>query len=104
MPGIDNTNPGEIRVRQTPPSGYDHYARKDIGDGISLVLGIKGGKSETQALRFTKPKWDVEKVKTWISAHSQYHMAEAEDPAPETDENENQEIYGQGFKRHKKVF
>jgi hypothetical protein len=79
MPGIDKTT-NEWRVRQTNPGQYDKYARKSIGGGVSLVLGIKNGKSETQSVRFAKDSFpDKESVKAWINKHDQYHMTEIEE-------------------------
>ena len=79
MPGID-VKPNTIRVRQNAQTKYDSFATKDIGGGISLVLGIKSGKSETQSVIFDKKQFpDAESVKSWIKNHGQYHMREIED-------------------------
>ena len=80
MPGIDE-KPNQWRVRQTPPN-YDHYASKDIGDGVSLIIGFKkGGGSETQSARFDKAHFKTkEQVENWIKNHKGFHvLGEIED-------------------------
>jgi hypothetical protein len=97
MLGIDK-KPSEWRVRQTDPSGYSSYARKDMGAGVSLVLGIKDGKSETQSVRFNREQFKTkDEVKAWIEKHTQYHMAEATEGALTLSETELKELTDAGY-------
>jgi HK97 family phage prohead protease len=55
--------PNEHACRLKTPN-YDKYARKNCeqkhdGKCIDVIYGIKGGKSEIQALRYPKKIWDV---------------------------------------------
>lgn len=57
----------EHSARVHDPSSYDSFARKELTDGVSAVLGIKNGKSEVQAYRFDKQKFTPEEAKKWLS-------------------------------------
>lgn len=63
----------EIRERIQEPSQFqpDSFRRKDIGNGISLIIGKKKGSStiETQAIRFDKSKWSLDKAQAWLKEH-----------------------------------
>ena len=61
--------PNEHAVRVKSPSGYTSFARKEIADGVTAVLGIKEGKSEIQAYRFDRKKFNIKQVREWISKH-----------------------------------
>ena len=58
----------EHSIRITKPN-YSKYARKTLTAGVDAVLGIRGGKSEVQALRFDKDKFSIEEAKAWASKH-----------------------------------
>ena len=66
---IDETE-NEFRARVKSPSLFDKYARKTIDQakGISVVLGIRNGKSTAQAYRFDKRKykWSKSSVVAWL--------------------------------------
>ncbi len=74
--GIDESA-NQWRVRQKSPGQFDKYVTKALGKGISLVLGVKGGKTETQSVRFDKEHYpDKASVESWIKDHPEYHMNE----------------------------
>lgn len=81
MPGIDKTE-NEIRIRQVDPAKFDRFTYQTLGGGVSLVLGWKNGKSETQSVRFDNKKFDKTQAREWIKKHPQYHMSEEEDMDP----------------------
>lgn len=60
-------NEHSIRVKQ--PTGYDKYRRGNLTTGIDAIYGIKGGKSEVQALRFDKSKFTPEEARAWADKH-----------------------------------
>jgi len=52
----------EHACRLNPPDKYDRFARKNCeqksdGKCIDVIYGVKGGKSEIQALRYPKTSW-----------------------------------------------
>jgi hypothetical protein len=57
-------------ARVVNPDQFDNFATKEISDGINLILGIKNGKSESQAYRFNKDKFTVEQAKAWLKEHN----------------------------------
>ena len=61
--------PNEHAARLTDPAQYDSFRRKnnDFGDGIDAIYGIKSGKSELQAIRFSKNKFTVAEAKKWLA-------------------------------------
>lgn len=56
-------------ARITAPGQYDRFATQNIAPGINIILGIKGGKSERQAIRFDKNKFTVQQAKAWLKEH-----------------------------------
>jgi HK97 family phage major capsid protein len=68
----------EHAARIHEPSRYDSFARVDnshkgfenLPAGVSIILGIKDGKSEAQAYRFNRDKWTVESAKKWLKDHA----------------------------------
>jgi len=63
--------PNEHSARINSPGKYDHIRRKndEFGSGIDVIFGIKGGKSEVQAIRFDKNKFTPAKAKEWLREH-----------------------------------
>ncbi|NMC58416.1 MAG: hypothetical protein GYA51_03375 [Candidatus Methanofastidiosa archaeon] len=60
----------EHAVRVNDPNKYVKFARKEIADGISIIIGwTEDGKSEVQAYRFDKDKFTVEEVEKWLKEH-----------------------------------
>ena len=59
----------EHSARLIDPSGYSKFARKNIAPGIDIILGISGGKSETQAYRFSKEAFTAAEAKAWLKEH-----------------------------------
>lgn len=65
----------EIKHRIKDPELFapESFKTKEIGDGISLILGKLKSNPEgpmiSQAIRFNKEKWDEEKAMTWIKDH-----------------------------------
>lgn len=56
--------------RVVSPKGFSKWAMKKIADGIFIVLGIKEGKSTTQAYRFDKKKFTAGQAKAWLKKHN----------------------------------
>lgn len=48
---------------------FEKYAYKKLGTGVDLVLGIKDGKSHTQAIRFNVKEFTPEEAKAWLKKH-----------------------------------
>lgn len=69
------TNEHAARIKD--PDQYDSFARvdnsnenfKDLPDGVSAILGIKEGKSEVQAFRFSIDYFTAEEAKKWLDDH-----------------------------------
>lgn len=62
----------EHTARQTDPSLYDEFRRfkpKGVPKGLSMILGIKDGKSEVQSLRANADEMSVEEFKDWLKEH-----------------------------------
>ncbi len=63
----------EIRSRIQSPDLFDPdtFRRKEITDGVSLVLAKKKGQTtmETQAIRFDKSKFTMAQAKEWYEKH-----------------------------------
>jgi hypothetical protein len=74
----------EHAARQNDPKQYDSIARKDLGGGVSLVLGIKDGKAETQSYRLAADKFTVAQAKKWLEDHK----VEKTDIEPATNKTE----------------
>lgn len=68
MPGWEETE-NQWRYRIKDPAQFDRFTTKNIAPGVSIVLGIKGGKSTAQSLRFSKDKYDKAKAQAWLKAH-----------------------------------
>lgn len=78
--------PNEHSCRLNNPDKYDRFARKNCeikheGKCIDIIFGIKEGKSEIQAYRYSKDIWTAEAAKN----HCQNHDGNFE-PAQETKE------------------
>lgn len=62
--------PNEHAARVIDPSKFkkDSFRRKDLGDGVSLILGKLEGESSmtVQAYRFDKEKFTPEQAKKWL--------------------------------------
>lgn len=60
--------PGEHAARMADPGQFTSFARQNdkMGDGIHVIFGIKGGKSEIQAIRFDKEKFSPEEAREWL--------------------------------------
>lgn len=77
----------EIRARVKSPGDFepDSFRRKDLGGGVSIIIGkVRGGAGGmvTQAYRFDKGEgWTLSKAKDWLDSHKISLLSEA--PAPE---------------------
>ena len=68
MPGWDE-HENSIKYRIHDPT-YERYSQKEVQNGVWLIFGWIGGKSEIQSLRFDKRKgWTLERAKAWHQAH-----------------------------------
>lgn len=58
----------EHAARIKDPDQYEGFRRmnNELGDGIHIILGLKGGESEIQAIRFDKSKYSVDEAKAWL--------------------------------------
>lgn len=81
--------PNEHAARMAEPDQFDKMRRENgkFGEGIDVIWGINGGKTEIQAIRFDKEKFTPEEAKTWLKEHD-YKPIEFE-PATDTPEREN---------------
>ncbi len=63
--------PNEIRHRLEDPDKYETCRRKNIDDGVDLIVCKKKDSDqwEAQALRFSKEKFDKESAKAWFEKH-----------------------------------
>jgi hypothetical protein len=63
--------PNEHAARLKEPGQFDSFARENNmgGDGIDFIYGIKGGRSEIQAIRFDKKKFTPEEARRWLKDH-----------------------------------
>jgi hypothetical protein len=64
--------PNEHAVRLESPDKYASIRRENnkLGDGIDVIWGIlEDGKTEMQAIRFKKDKFNIDEVKAWIKEH-----------------------------------
>jgi len=61
----------EIRHRISDPNKYEDFRRKDIDNGVSLVLGkVKDTDNwEPQAIRFSKDNFSMERAQKWVQDH-----------------------------------
>jgi HK97 family phage major capsid protein/HK97 family phage prohead protease len=61
----------EHAARLKDPSEYQGFRRMndEFGDGIHLILGLKGGEAEEQSLRFDKSKFSADEAREWLADH-----------------------------------
>lgn len=59
----------EHAARMHDPKDYTSFARKTIAPGVDVIYGIKEGKSEVQAYRFAKEKFNAVQAQTWLKEH-----------------------------------
>lgn len=74
MPGFDDKQEWtEIRYRVKDPGAFDpkSFVRLTLGKGIAKIRGKlkSSGEMATQALRFKKPEWTVERARKWVAEH-----------------------------------
>jgi hypothetical protein len=83
---ISKPYPNEHAARVHSPERYDYLRRTNdkFGNGIHVIFGIVGGKSEIQAIRFSTASFSVDEAKAWLKEHNiNYVLFE---PARETKE------------------
>ena len=61
--------PSEHAARVKDPDKCDSFKRMNQGQGVSLILCIKDGKSSAQSYRFKKDKFTPEQAKAWLAKH-----------------------------------
>lgn len=61
--------PSEHSARLKDPGGFEKFRRGKLGPGIDAIFGIKGGKSEIQAIRFDASKFSAAAARKWLAAH-----------------------------------
>ena len=64
--------PNEHAARQTEPSVYDEFRRftpKGAPAGLSMILGLKEGKSEVQSIRADSSKMSAAEFAKWLQEH-----------------------------------
>lgn len=64
--------PNEHAARQTEPEQYDEFRRytpKGAPAGLTMILGIKDGKSEVQSLRADASKMSAAEFAAWLKEH-----------------------------------
>jgi hypothetical protein len=61
--------PGWIAARILDPKQFESFATQKAGDGIRLILGIKGGKTTAQSYRFDAKKWTLDEARAWLKDH-----------------------------------
>jgi len=83
--------PNEHSARMNEPGKYDTFARKNIAPGLDIILGIKDGKSETQAYRFNKDKFTAEEARKWLDDHKEKPLSF--EPAASPDEKKMSDEY-----------
>jgi len=71
---VEKPYPNEHACRIMDPGGYDKFARKNCfmkhdGKCIDCIFGIKGSKSEMQAMRYPKDKWTSAAAKAHCKTH-----------------------------------
>jgi hypothetical protein len=71
-------NEHAFRIKE--PSQFDSFARKnnEFGKGIHVIYGIKAGKSQVQAIRFSASKWSFKEAKSWIDKHNWKYISAEE--------------------------
>lgn len=71
--------PNEHAARQTEPSEYTEFRRytpKGAPAGLSMILGIKDGKSEVQSVRADASKMSPAEFAAWLKEHEFKHDVE----------------------------
>ena len=63
--------PNEHAARLRAPGGFESIKRQNnkFGAGIHAVLGVIGGKSQLQAVRFDRAKFTVAQARRWLREH-----------------------------------
>lgn len=64
--------PNEHSARQIDPKGFDSFRRgkpKGFPRGVSVIFGIKNGKSRIQTIRFDRKLWTVARAREWLKRH-----------------------------------
>jgi len=69
--------PNELRYRLENPKKFGFFRRKEIDEGVTLLVACPKGKGkkkcktsmQTQAIRFDKKSFDVKKSAKWIKDH-----------------------------------
>jgi hypothetical protein len=61
----------EHSARQADPGQFDKFRRQNDagGSGVHFIYGIKSGKSQIQAVRFSSDKFSVSEAKSWLVKH-----------------------------------
>ncbi len=62
----------EHAARQADPKSFDDLRRKnnDLGSGIHVIWGIKGGKTKEQSIRFDASKFTPAQARKWLKEHN----------------------------------
>jgi hypothetical protein len=64
--------PNEHAARQADPDSFDTFRRgkpKGFPRGISVIFGIKNGKSRIRTIRFDRKLWTVARAREWLKNH-----------------------------------
>lgn len=63
--------PNEHAARQRPPGGFSKFRRKNIEEGVTLILGRPkgGGDWQTQSVRFASAEWSPAEARAWLREH-----------------------------------
>lgn len=64
--------PNEHTARQSDSANYDEFRRfkpDNVPNGLEMILGIKGDKSEIQSIRADADKMSPAQFKTWLEEH-----------------------------------
>lgn len=56
-------------ARLKSPKGFTKFRTKKITDGITIILGIRDGKSTVQSYRFDKKKFTAKQAREWLKKH-----------------------------------
>lgn len=64
--------PSEHSARLASPGNFDKFRRANNagGAGVHFIYGIKAGKSQIQAIRFSKDKFTPAEAKAWLKSHN----------------------------------
>ena len=82
----------EHAARLKDPDQYEGFRRmnNEFGEGIHVILGLKGGKAEEQSLRFDKSKFTADEARQWLEDHD-YNVIKFE-PAIEEKAMDEQQV------------